>query len=213
MGWLGKSIQSNNAGHSKGILMMLRPSIVRSVILTSAMLCALLVTACSYGNEKAQTNTTASNASVATTSPSNSNAAAANTTNTTAGQSAAGAKLNLNTASPNEFLARIPGLGNRMVHEFEEYRPYKSVQQFRREMGKYVKPDQIAEYEKYVYVPIAENEADAPTLQQIPGLDATEAEALIAGRPYASRDAFLAKLSEKVSAEELAVAKTYLGGQ
>jgi hypothetical protein len=36
---------------------------------------------------------------------------------------------------------------------------------------------------------------------------------LIAGRPYASRDAFLAKLSEKVSAEELAVAKTYLSNQ
>jgi radical SAM superfamily enzyme with C-terminal helix-hairpin-helix motif len=100
-----------------------------------------------------------------------------------------------------------------MVHEFEEYRPYKSVQQFRREMGKYVKPEQIADYEKYVYVPISENDSDAPTLQQIPGLDATEAAALVAGRPYASRDAFLAKLAEKVSADELAVAKTYLDGK
>ena len=39
---------------------------------------------------------------------------------------------------------------------------------------------------------------------------AEEAEELIKGRPYASRDAFLAKLSQKVSPEELAVAKTYL---
>jgi radical SAM superfamily enzyme with C-terminal helix-hairpin-helix motif len=57
------------------------------------------------------------------------------------------------------------------------------------------------------------NDSDAPTLQQIPGLDETEARDLIAGRPYASQDAFLAKLSEKISPSELAVAKTYLGGQ
>jgi len=77
-------------------------------------------------------------------------------------------------------------------------------------MGKYVKPEQIAEYEKYVFVPIVANEADAATLQQIPGLDATEAQTLIAARPYASSDAFLAKLAASVSAGELAVAKTYL---
>lgn len=97
-----------------------------------------------------------------------------------------------------------------MVHEFEEYRPYRSIQQFRKEMGKYVSPEQVAEYEKYIYVPIDENQSDAPTLQQIPGLDASEAQELIAGRPYASRDAFLAKLGTKVSADELAIAKTYL---
>ena len=194
---------------------MLRPSIVRSVILPSTLMCALLVSACSSGSENAQIKPADSNARTATTSQANSNTAAGNTAagNTTDGQTTSKAKLNLNTASANDFLANIPGMGNRMVHEFEEYRPYRSVQQFRREMGKYVKPEQIAEYEKYVFVPIAENESDALTLQQIPGLDATEAEALIAGRPYASQDAFLSKLSEKISAEQLAVAKTYLGGQ
>ena len=97
-----------------------------------------------------------------------------------------------------------------MVHEFEEYRPYKSILQFRKEIGKYVDQAQVAEYEKYIFVPIDENQSDAATLQQIPGLDATEAQELIAGRPYASRDAFLAKLAEKVSPDELAIAKTYL---
>jgi DNA uptake protein ComE-like DNA-binding protein len=188
---------------------MFRPSTVRSVILSSALLLCASLVACSSGGEKTQTNTASANAPAAA-NQANSNTTAANTT---AGQTAGKAKLNLNTASSNDFLTNIPGFGNRMVHEFEEYRPYRSVQQFRREIGKYVKPEQVAEYEKYVYVPIAENESDAETLQQIPGLDATEAAALIAGRPYASRDAFLAKLSEKVSAEELAVAKTYLGGQ
>ena len=97
-----------------------------------------------------------------------------------------------------------------MVHEFEEYRPYKSIQQFRKEIGKYVDQAQVAEYEKYIFVPIDENGSDAATLQQIPGLDANEAAQLIAGRPYASSAAFMEKLAENVSADELAIAKTYL---
>jgi DNA uptake protein ComE-like DNA-binding protein len=119
----------------------------------------------------------------------------------------------VNTASANDLLKTIPGMGNRMVHEFEEYRPYKSIQQFRREIGKYVDAAQVAEYEKYIYVPIAVNDADALTLQQIPGLDATEAQALIAARPFASNDAFLTKLAGSISEAELAVAKTYLSNQ
>jgi DNA uptake protein ComE-like DNA-binding protein len=194
--------------------MILGKSHTRSAILPTALLCALLFTACNSGGEKAQTNTATANAPAANANQANQNMNAGNAAgNAAAGQNTTKAKLNLNTASGDEFRAQIPGLGNKMVHEFEEYRPYKSVLQFRREMGKYVKPEQIAEYEKYVYVPIAENDSDAATLQQIPGLDASEAAALVAGRPYASRDAFLARLSEKISAEELAVAKTYLGDQ
>ena len=122
-----------------------------------------------------------------------------------------GAKLNLNTVTGDELLATIPGFGNRMVREFQEYRPYISIQQFRQEIGKYVNDAQIAEYEKYVYVPVAINDSDSATLQQIPGLDSTEADQLIAGRPYATTDDFLAKLSGFVSADQLEIAKTYLG--
>jgi DNA uptake protein ComE-like DNA-binding protein len=73
-------------------------------------------------------------------------------------------KVNLNTANGDDFLAAIPGLGDRMVREFQEYRPYISIQQFRREIGKYVDDAQVAEYEKYVYVPIAINDSDSETL-------------------------------------------------
>ena len=45
--------------------------------------------------------------------------------------------VNLNTASDEDILL-IPGVGKRMLHEFLEYRPYKSLEQFRREIGKYV---------------------------------------------------------------------------
>ncbi len=118
-------------------------------------------------------------------------------------------KLNLNTASEEDFKT-IPGVGDQMVHEFEEYRPYVSIQQFRQEIGKYVDEEQVASYEKFVFVPINPNECDAATLQQIPGLEASEAEKLIAARPFESDDAFLQQLSEFVNEEQLSTAKNYL---
>ncbi|MCC7163553.1 MAG: helix-hairpin-helix domain-containing protein [Anaerolineae bacterium] len=118
-------------------------------------------------------------------------------------------KLNLNTATPQEILT-VPNTGNRMVREFQEYRPYTSIQQFRREIGKYVDAATIAEYEKYVYVPVDVNQADAETLQQIPGVTADIAGQLIAGRPYGTNQNFLAKLVSLVSAEQAAAAQNYL---
>lgn len=166
----------------------------------------VLVASCNNQNSQMNSANTspATSANVANNAPAS--ASPATPTSTTA-------KLNINTATQPQLLAAIPNLGNRMVREFEEYRPYRSIQQFRREIGKYVSQDQVAEYEKYIFVPINPNEADVQTLQQIPGLDATEAQALISGRPYASADAFLSKLADKVSPAELQVAKTYLATQ
>ncbi|HXQ35409.1 MAG TPA: hypothetical protein VN843_15430 [Anaerolineales bacterium] len=155
------------------------------------LLCMIIITACASATSTSAVSTTDNNSST---------------------DSTGAAKANLNTASADEFLAAVPGLGNRMVREFMEYRPYVSIQQFRLEIGKYVDETQVAEYEKYVYVPIAMNDSDSETLQQIPGLSAEEAGSLIAGRPFASADAFLTKLSEYVSAEELEIANAYLGG-
>lgn len=127
----------------------------------------------------------------------------------TAPAALAPAKLNLNTATPEEFLA-LPGVGDRMVREFLEYRPYVSIQQFRREIGKYVSAEEVAAYEQYVYVPVDPNQADAETLQQLPGVDATIAAELIAARPYDSAEAFLARLGEYLPAEQVAAAQAYL---
>lgn len=57
--------------------------------------------------------------------------------------------INLNTATRENILL-IPGVGRRMAHEFEEYRPYTSMQQFRREMAKYVDDDEVSRLEMYV---------------------------------------------------------------
>lgn len=58
-------------------------------------------------------------------------------------------RIDLNTATRAAILL-IPGVGNRMAHEFEEYRPYKSIEQFRKEIGKYVDAQEVARLERYV---------------------------------------------------------------
>lgn len=119
------------------------------------------------------------------------------------------AKLNINTASEDEFRT-IPDVGDRMVHEFEEYRPYVSIQQFRKEIGKYVDEDQVAAYEEYIFVPVHRNDSDSETLMQIPGLDANKAKKLVDARPFETNQAFFDALGSYVSEEELATAKTYM---
>lgn len=61
------------------------------------------------------------------------------------------APIDLNTASDADILT-IPGVGTRMLKEFKEYRPYKAMDQFRREMGKYVSKQEVARLERYVVI-------------------------------------------------------------
>ena len=39
-----------------------------------------------------------------------------------------------------------------MLHEFEEYRPYRAMAEFRREIGKYVDDDELERLARYVEV-------------------------------------------------------------
>ena len=77
--------------------------------------------------------------------------------------------LNLNTASEEEILL-VPGVGKRMAHEFEEYRPYTAIALWRREMGKYVDDTEVARMEQYVFVPIDLNTATEEEILAIPGV-------------------------------------------
>jgi DNA uptake protein ComE-like DNA-binding protein len=60
--------------------------------------------------------------------------------------------LNLNTASDAD-LSTIPGVGPRMLGEFKEYRPWKTREQFDREIGKYVNQKEVARLARYVAIP------------------------------------------------------------
>ncbi len=128
-------------------------------------------------------------------------------------QAASCAKLNLNNLTEDALMVTIPDFSSRMVREFLEYTPYVSIQQFRREIGKYVDASQVAEYEKYVYVPVDPNNSDADTLKQLPGVDDSIAAELINGRPYASNAAFVQALATRVSDQQLAESTCYLVAQ
>jgi hypothetical protein len=39
-----------------------------------------------------------------------------------------------------------------MTHEFMEYRPYKNLEQFRKEIGKYVDDKELLRLERLVYL-------------------------------------------------------------
>jgi DNA uptake protein ComE-like DNA-binding protein len=59
--------------------------------------------------------------------------------------------LDINKATREEILI-VPGVGAKMAHEFEEYRPWTSIEQFRREIGKYVDKTEVARLEQYVAI-------------------------------------------------------------
>ena len=60
--------------------------------------------------------------------------------------------LNLNTATEADFMT-IPGVGKRMAHEFDEYRPWKTQTQFDKEIGKYVDAKEVKRLWRYVMIP------------------------------------------------------------
>jgi DNA uptake protein ComE-like DNA-binding protein len=111
--------------------------------------------------------------------------------------------LNLNTASEAEFLM-VPGVGEKMAHEFEEYRPYKKVAQFRREMGKYVDDAEIARYEQYVFVPVALNSATDEEILAIPGVGDRMLHEFQEYRPYKNIEQFRREIGKYVDDQELA---------
>ena len=59
--------------------------------------------------------------------------------------------VKLNTASDADILT-IPNAGPRMVREFKEYRPWKSKEQFMKEIGKYVGARETERLWRYVAI-------------------------------------------------------------
>jgi DNA uptake protein ComE-like DNA-binding protein len=59
--------------------------------------------------------------------------------------------VDLNTATDDVILT-IPGMGNRMLGEFKEYRPWKTKAQFDKEIGKYVGAKETARLWRYVVI-------------------------------------------------------------
>jgi DNA uptake protein ComE-like DNA-binding protein len=117
--------------------------------------------------------------------------------------------LNLNTVSRDELLL-IPGMGNRMVREFEEYRPYKSFAQFRKEIGKYVDEKEVARLEQYVFIPVNLNTASDEDIQTIPGIGRRMLREFKEYRPYDNIEKFRKEIGKYVNAKEVARLERYV---
>jgi DNA uptake protein ComE-like DNA-binding protein len=118
-------------------------------------------------------------------------------------------QVNLNTASKEEILL-IPGMGKRMLHEFEEYSPYKAMTQFRREIGKYVDDKELARLEQYVFVPIDLNTATDEDILSIPGVGKRMLHEFKEYRPYKSIEQFRREIGKYVNDRELARLERYV---
>jgi DNA uptake protein ComE-like DNA-binding protein len=118
-------------------------------------------------------------------------------------------QLNLNSASEEEILL-IPGLGKRMLHEFQEYRPYKTIAQFRKEIGKYVDQKEVARLEQYVFVPIRLNSASDDDILTIPGLGKRMLREFKEYRPYKNIEQFRKEIGKYVDKKEVARLEKYV---
>ena len=110
----------------------------------------------------------------------------------------------------NEEILLIPGVGDRMLHEFEEYRPYAQLAEFRREIGKYVDDDEVARLEQFVFVPLDLNSAASEDFATIPGVGPRMIHEFEEYRPYVGIEQFRREIGKYVDDDEVARFERYM---
>jgi DNA uptake protein ComE-like DNA-binding protein len=110
--------------------------------------------------------------------------------------------FNLNTTEEKDF-KMIPGVGDKMAHEFEEYRPYTSILQFKREIGKYVDEQEVARYLDYVFVPVELNTSSEDDIKALPGIGKKMTHEFLEYRPYENLAQFRKEIGKYVDDKEL----------
>lgn len=110
--------------------------------------------------------------------------------------------LNLNTANESDF-HMIPGVGKKMAHEFVEYRPYSSIEEFKREIRKYVDDSEVFRYLNYVFVPVELNTTKESDIKNLPGVGKKIAHEFIEYRPYKNITQFRREIGKYVDEKEL----------
>jgi DNA uptake protein ComE-like DNA-binding protein len=117
--------------------------------------------------------------------------------------------INLNTATREEIVL-IPGAGNKMAHEFAEYRPWRNFVQFNKEIGKYVGPAETARLAQYGFIPINLNSASDEDIQSIPGVGPRMLREFKEYRPYRTIEQFRKEIGKYVNAKEVARLERYV---
>jgi DNA uptake protein ComE-like DNA-binding protein len=117
--------------------------------------------------------------------------------------------INLNTATREEILL-IPGTASKHAHEFDEYRPYKALPVFHREMRKYWDEAEVSRLEAYVFVPLDLNTATDADIMTIPGMTSRMLHEFKEYRPYDAVGRYTREMTKYVSAKEAARLTRYV---
>lgn len=103
-----------------------------------------------------------------------------------------------------EEILMIPNAGPRMVREFFEYRPYRALAQWHREIDKYVDDAELARLEQYVFVPLDLNTASDEDILTIPGAGPRLVREVKEYRPYKSMEQFTREMRKYWDDKEVA---------
>lgn len=117
--------------------------------------------------------------------------------------------IDLNDVTDEEILL-IPGVGSRMLHEFQEYRPFAALAVFHREIDKYVDDTELARLAQYVYVRIDLNTASDEAILSIPGIGSRMLREFKEYRPYAALPQFRREMGKYVDESEVARMERYV---
>jgi DNA uptake protein ComE-like DNA-binding protein len=111
--------------------------------------------------------------------------------------------INLNTGTAAEILL-IPRVARRMTHEFEEYRPWVSMAQFDKEIGKYVDAAEVNRLKQYVFIPLDLNTATDEQFRTIPNLPGNMLREFKEYRPWKTKAQFDKEIGKYVGEKETA---------
>jgi len=111
--------------------------------------------------------------------------------------------LNLNTVTSEEILL-VPKIARRMTIEFPEYRPWKTTEQFDRQIGKYVGQVETDRLKQYVFIPLDLNTATDEQFLTIPDMARRMLIEFKEYRPWKTKEQFDREIGKYVGPKETA---------
>lgn len=119
--------------------------------------------------------------------------------------------LNLNTATDEEIRAIPAAQTNRVLREFKEYRPYRNLAVFHKEMRKYWDETEVLRLEQYVFVPINLNTATDEEILSIPAAQPNRVlREFKEYRPYTSMEQFRKEMRKYWDEKEVGRLQRYV---
>ena len=120
-------------------------------------------------------------------------------------------QVNLNNATDDELRAIPAAQPARILREFKEYRPFKALADFHREMRKYWDEAEVSRLEQYVFVPVKLNTATDEEILSIPAAQPNRVlREFKEYRPYDTIEKFRKEMGKYWDAKEVARLERYI---